>query len=571
VSNATRAFGRDPFAFAPVLTLALFVGPIVVGLFGTFLPAFGLHPALGEARLSLAPWRDLFFDPSFPAALRVTVMTGFGATIISMVIAVCAAATLHGTWAFSVIEKALAPALAFPHASFAVGAAFLFAPSGWIARLLSPWLTGWDLPPDILILRDPNGVALMVALILKEILFLVLLIIAAFGQTQGKATLHSARAMGYGRVAAWLKAIFPQIYPQIRLPVFAVLAASFSAVDVALILGPTAPPPLAPLTLAWYGIFDVPEQMKAAAASVFQFGLVGGAIGLWRLIEIVLAQLARPLLINGRRSGTADTAAYAIGAFGIGAALAVSIGAIVVLAVWSFAEVWRWPDAFPAQWSFMAWREAGATLGSLIADTAAIAAGSSIVAIVLVVLSLESGMGWHQRGRLWLIYIPLLTPQISFLFGVQVLWSWLWLDGTLFAVIWTHLLFVLPYVLLVLSEPYRALDPRIAITARALGAGRWRTLLRVKVPLLARPIAIAIAIGFAVSVGQYLPTLFAGVGRIDTLATEAVALASGADRRLAGVVALSLTILPFLALLAALLVRVGPRAGLSAKQKDFPA
>ena len=42
---------------------------------------------------------------------------------------------------------------------------------------------------------------------------------------------------------------------------------------------------------------------------------------------------------------------------------------------------------------------------------------------------------------------------------------------------------------------------------------------------------LAGAVGFAVSAGLYLPTLFAGGGRFVTLTTEAVTLASGGDRR----------------------------------------
>jgi putative thiamine transport system permease protein len=60
-------------------------------------------------------------------------------------------------------------------------------------------------------------------------------------------------------------------------------------------------------------------------------------------------------------------------------------------------------------------------------------------------------------------------------------------------------------------------------------------LVSLKLPLLARPILVALALGFAVSVGQYLPTLFAGAGRFQTLTTEAVALAAGGDRRVVGV------------------------------------
>jgi putative thiamine transport system permease protein len=155
------------------------------------------------------------------------------------------------------------------------------------------------------------------------------------------------------------------------------------------------------------------------------------------------------------------------------------------------------------------------------------------------------------RTLQWLIYLPLLVPQIAFLFGIQVLFVRAGVDGTWAAVIAMHVLFVLPYLFLALADPWRALDPRYARSAAALGATPARVFARVKLPLLLRPILIAVAVGFAVSVGQYLPTLFAGAGRVATLTTDAVTLASGADRRVVGVYAALQALLPLLAYVAA--------------------
>ena len=67
------------------------------------------------------------------------------------------------------------------------------------------------------------------------------------------------------------------------------------------------------------------------------------------------------------------------------------------------------------------------------------------------------------------------------------------------------------------------------------------------------PVLTAAAVGFAVSVGQYLPTLLIGGGRVQSITTEAVALASGGDRRAIGIYGLAQTIaalLPFALALA---------------------
>ena len=109
-------------------------------------------------------------------------------------------------------------------------------------------------------------------------------------------------------------------------------------------------------------------------------------------------------------------------------------------------------------------------------------------------------------------------------------------------------------MLIALAGPWAALDPRLDRAAAALGAGRWRRLLRVKLPVLLAPLSLASALGFAVSIAQYLPTLFLGGGRIMTLTTEAVALSSGSDRRVAAVHATLQAGLPWVVYLAALVL-----------------
>jgi putative thiamine transport system permease protein len=545
---AKAVSARNPFGWAQPLTIGIFVGPILLGLFGTLLPAFGVQPALGQYEPSLEAWRNLITDPTIAKSLRLTLTVGFGATLIAVVFGFGSVALLHGTRAFAIIRSFLAPALAFPHASFAVGLAFLIAPSGWIARLFSPWATGWEHPPDLMIVRDPDAIALMLALALKESLFLILMIVGALGQINAELSLRSARSMGYSPTRAWLIVIAPQIYAQVRLPIYAMLASALAIVDMAIVLGPAAPPPLAPLTLDWYRELDTGRQLMASAAAIFQLLLVIAAILLWRLGEVLINRTMRSSLTKGIRRGWAERIAGGAGSFGISLALAASLGAIIMLFLWSFAGSWSWPDALPQRWSAAMWISTSDALVLLVGRSMIIGIVASVIATALAICCLEAGIDQPRPRWFVILYVPLLVPQISFLFGVQLLWNRLWLDGTLIAVTLTHLLFVLPYVLLVLSDPYRALDPRIAIAARSLGASRIRTLLQIKLPLLARPVATAMAIGFAVSIGQYLPTVFAGAGRVDTLTTEAVALASGADRRLAGVIAFALTALPFFAL-----------------------
>ena len=150
--------------------------------------------------------------------------------------------------------------------------------------------------------------------------------------------------------------------------------------------------------------------------------------------------------------------------------------------------------------------------------------------------------------------MPLIAPQVAFLFGLQILFAFAGIDGTFVAVALVHLVFVFPYVLLSLSDPWSAWDPRYGLAIRALGHGPNAVFWRVRLPMLMRPVLIAAALGFAVSVALYLPTLLVGGGRWPTVTTEAVALASGGDQRLIGATALVQALLPFLGFAIAALV-----------------
>jgi putative thiamine transport system permease protein len=533
--------------YLPALTLLVFLGPLAAGLLGTLLPAFGYLPVLGGEELSLAPWRQLAAAPGIGTAIRLTLVSGVLSTLLALLLTLFVFAAGHGTVALTRVKRAMTPLLAVPHLAAAVGLAFLIAPSGWLARLVAP-LAGWQTPPDVALVQDQQGLALCLGLVLKETPFLVLMTFGALGQVRADDQLRMARSLGYDPVQAWLKVVLPLVYPQIRLPVYAVLAYSLSVVDMAIVLGPTTPPTLAPLVLRWFNDPDLGMRFQAAAGACLQLALVAGAIGLWRGAEAALARLARPWLVGGARGG-AGTLARAAAWSGLTLLFGLSLGSLLSLAVWSLAVRWRFPDAWPAQLSLERWADQSGRLAGPAWTTLVVALAAALLALILVAGCLENeSRRQHRPGRatLTLVYLPLLAPQIGFMFGVQMLLVWADLDGSWLGLIWTHLMFVLPYVFLTLADPYRSLDPRYARSAQALGRSPWSVWTRIKLIMLLRPLLIALAVGFAVSVAQYVPTLFAGGGRFSTLTTEALSLAAGGDRRVIALFGLALALLPLL-------------------------
>lgn len=523
--------------------------PILASLWQSLRAAFDVLPVLGQTKASLAPWADLAQTPGLLTAVKLTVATGFCATVIAFILALALVAAVQRAAPSNFATRLLTPFLAMPHAAIAVGLAFVLAPSGWIARALAP-IFGWALPPDIASVADPYGAALTFGLVVKEMPFLALVILAATTQIPLARTLAAGRALGYGRAALWIWVILPQIWPLVRLPVYIVLAFGLSVIDMALILGPSNPPTLAVLLARMYASPDVTQWMPASAGAVLLLGLVGASFAAVYMAEIIAARVGRYMAYSGRRKGPLSMAADAL-AFFAGAVLALGALCVVALALWSVAWRWAWPDILPSALSSKAW--ISATWASPALATIVIAISATTLALTLAVAWLESEERETALGSVLgaMIYLPLLIPQVSFLFGMNILAIMLGISGGLAAVIWAHFLFVFPYVMITLAAPWRALDRRYLQTAAALGASRGRRLIFIKMPLLLSPILAAFAIGIAVSVAQYLPTLFLGAGRVATLTTEAVTLSASSDRRVLSVVATLQAVLPFAAYFAA--------------------
>ncbi|MCX8507657.1 MAG: ABC transporter permease subunit, partial [Rhodobacteraceae bacterium] len=282
------------------------------------------------------------------------------------------------------------------------------------------------------------------------------------------------------------------------------------------------------------------------------------AIGLCLIVERALGRAGLFLLRRGRR-GLQVGGAGRLATSAAATLTALAVLALVSLAIWSVGWRWTFPALLPESWSLHQWR---GTVGwhRALANTLLIGLATTLLSLTLAILWLEAEDRGHFTRARWaeaLIYLPLLIPQVAFLYGLNVSLLRAGFMPGLGSVIWAHSLFTFPYVMIALSDPWRALDPRLACSAAALGASPNRVLRTIKLPCLLAPLLTAAAIGFAVSVAQYVPTLFIGAGRIPTLTTEAVALSSGADRRIAGTYGVLQSLLPLLAYGMALALPAG--------------
>ena len=501
-----------PLRFALTALLWSAVGCIYLPL----VPALEL---LVVPALSAGNWLALLGDAQLPQALAATLVSALLALGTALLIVLSAIAALWPSRRWQRLTGRLPLMLALPHVAFATAALLLFAEGGWLYRSFPA------LAPPV----DRYGIGLGLTLGVKESVFLLWAAWSLLGEKQLHQQCLVLRSLGYGRGQCLMWLIAPRLLPGMRIVLLATLAWTLSVVDVAVAIGPGNPPTLAVLAWQWLSRGDELQQAKGSIACLLLLAIMAllalaARLG-WRLLRRRtpdFSGLRRP-----RHCPAAGAALYWL--LPLSALLAV-----ITLLRYGSGEL---PD------------------GHSLSNTLGLGLCSAFIAIPLALLWLEFG----PRRRWSWIWLPLLLPALPLVAGQYRLALLSWLDGEWLAVLWGHLLWVLPWTLFILHPAWQQQDPRLRLTARTLGWGRARCFLLITCPQLSRPLLGALAVGFSVSVAQYLPTLWIGAGRITTLTTDAVALSSGGSPSQRAALALWQMLLPlfFFSLVALLIHQLG--------------
>lgn len=247
----------------------------------------------------------------------------------------------------------------------------------------------------------------------------------------------------------------------------------------------------------------------------------------------------------------------------LGLGVAAPLAALLLAA---FGTTWFFPALLPAGFTLDAWTDLGG--GRLLRAAAASVALGLAVGVAATAIALPAGRALGRAegraGRVGtaLAFLPVAVPPIALAAGLQLAILRLGLGGTATGVFLGHLVPAAGYLALYLAGVFRHLDPGLEDAARTLGASPPQVARRVVLPLLARPLREAVALGFLVSWAQVPLTLVLGGGRVRTLATEVVAFVQAGQDRHAAAAGLLLAVPAVLALAAAR--RSAERAGVPA-------
>ena len=499
--------------------------------------------------LDATAWRSLQAHPQLWPALMLSIFTGVVSTALALLCALTISAGFYHSRLWHKLQAASAVGMALPHLAFATGVGFLIMPSGWLARLF----VGGATPPQWVTTQDPLGLSLLTALALKEVPFLFALIWSMLVQGGMAENLvgqvRAARSLGHGAGSIWLRVVQPQILRRLLWPLLIVFSYGASVVDMALVIGPTQPPPLA--VVVWQDLNHAETAINARglAGAIFMTLALIGVAAMAALAANASQALMWPLLVAGPslRKAPVGLASTCLAVLAL-----IFLAVVLVLAVVSVAPRWPYPLMWPAVFSFQPWVMLLVSSSTLWLSLG-LAMVSSLVALVLVVLWFETQSQRHDRWLLGFAALSLALPQLLVAAGQYRLLLSIGLTGGLAGLFLVHLAPVLAYVAVVLTKPYRALDPRYSSVAASLSATPLRRCWQIKLPLLKAPLLTAAAVGFAVSMVQFVPAQLVAAGRYETLPMAAVTLSSGGNRSLSAVFALALALPPLLAFLIAAL------------------
>ena len=225
---------------------------------------------------------------------------------------------------------------------------------------------------------------------------------------------------------------------------------------------------------------------------------------------------------------------------------------VIVLLLVSLAPGWRFPDLWPARFSFK-----GVVYLAHHQTQIAASLGSSFIFSLLTVLAtlpmcLLPAAVFARRdfaGKALLeglLLTPALVPPMTFAMGLHFLFIKLALTESMIGVVLVLAMFSYPYMLRALVAGFQAMGEEYRICARNLGAGAMAVLWQVELPLLVPAMIAGGSVVFLVAFSEYFLVFLIGGGSVPSFTGTLFPLLTSSNRSLAAALTLIFLFIPVL-------------------------
>jgi len=234
--------------------------------------------------------------------------------------------------------------------------------------------------------------------------------------------------------------------------------------------------------------------------------------------------------------------------------LLILIGPVSSLVIWSIAETWYWPNAFPQEVGLQYWLQALGLRTSLAIGAVSIVPAfllSIMIAVITVVFSMAitipAGYALAKYHIplggfvLFLFLMPNAFPQMPIFVNLLRIYTDIGLAGTIPGVIIAHMLVGIVFGVWITSATFKSIPPSLEEAARSVGATKFTAFRRISLPLAAPGLLASAVFIFIKSLEEFTGTFFVGLPFVQTLPMTLYS-ASGYNMQFASVTAIVLMV-----------------------------
>lgn len=199
----------------------------------------------------------------------------------------------------------------------------------------------------------------------------------------------------------------------------------------------------------------------------------------------------------------------------IGSMTLLLIGPLLILPVQAFADEWRAPNLIPQRFGLRGIDRvlSDGQLGEAVLNSAIVGIFAAVIGVAVAWPAARSLSQLSSPGTVWMVAIlPLLLPPLVVGEGLRVWFLRMGLADSLMGLVLAHLVFVVPYCVLVLTPGFTPELLRRESAAIMMTGDLWQRFVSVTLPGMRRQVALALALGFTISWAQYGTSLGVGGG-----------------------------------------------------------
>jgi len=199
----------------------------------------------------------------------------------------------------------------------------------------------------------------------------------------------------------------------------------------------------------------------------------------------------------------------------IASMIVVLVGPLALLPIQAFADEWRAPRIVPQRFGLRGvervWTDD--LLPEALANSVVVAIVAALIGLVVAWPAARSLSQLEAPRLVWVVAIlPLLLPPLVVGEGLRVWFLRMGLADSLAGLVLAHLVFVVPYSVLILTPGFTTELRNREAAAMMLTGETIQRLRSVTLPGMRRPVALALALGFTISWAQYGTSLGVGGG-----------------------------------------------------------